>query len=102
MIIKICGIQSEDTLICCDKNKINFFGMIFYSKSPRNISIRRASILQNLAKDLNINGVGVFVDKILFEIERKYQRNRFKIYSIAWIKRYNYIKTLKKNWSKNN
>ena len=38
MIIKICGIQNKDTLLCCEKNKVNFFGMIFYQKSPRNIS----------------------------------------------------------------
>ena len=45
MIIKICGIQNEDTLICCEKNNVNFFGMIFYPKSPRNISIENASKL---------------------------------------------------------
>ena len=43
MIIKICGIQNEDTLICCEKNNVNFFGMIFYPKSPRNISIENAN-----------------------------------------------------------
>ena len=32
MIIKICGIQNQDTLICCENNSINFFGMIFYLK----------------------------------------------------------------------
>ena len=96
MIIKICGIQSEDTLICCDKNKINFFGMIFYSKSPRNISIRRASILQNLAKDLNINGVGVFVDKNLIEIEEIIKRIDLKFIQLHGSEDDNYIKTLKK------
>ena len=96
MIIKICGIQNEDTLICCDKNKINFFGMIFYSKSPRNISIRRASILQNLAKDLNINGVGVFVDKNLIEIEEIIKRIDLKFIQLHGSEDDNYIKTLKK------
>ncbi len=62
MIVKICGIKDKETLLCCEKNNINFFGMIFYSKSPRNISIDEAKYLQNLSKDLNINGVGVFVN----------------------------------------
>ena len=48
MIIKICGIQNEDTLICCEKNNVNFFGMIFYQKSPRNISFKDASVLQKI------------------------------------------------------
>ena len=42
MITKICGIQNEDTLICCEENSVDFFGMIFYPKSPRNISIKDA------------------------------------------------------------
>ena len=63
MIIKICGIQDKDTLLCCEKNKVNFFGMIFYQKSPRNISLENARMLQNISKDLNINGVVVFVNK---------------------------------------
>ena len=55
MIIKICGIQNENTLLCCERNKVNFFGMIFYQKSPRNISFDKASILMKASKDLNIN-----------------------------------------------
>ena len=38
MIVKICGIKSIKTLICCEKNQVDFFGMIFYDKSPRNIN----------------------------------------------------------------
>ena len=30
MITKICGIKNEDTLICCEDNNVDFFGMIFY------------------------------------------------------------------------
>ena len=63
MIVKICGIKTLDTLICCANNKVNFFGMIFYNKSPRYINIKDAILLQNEAKKLSINGVGVFVDE---------------------------------------
>ena len=41
MIIKICGIKDKNTLLCCEKNNVNFFGMIFYPGSPRNISIEK-------------------------------------------------------------
>ena len=70
MIIKVCGIRNIDTLICCEKNKVNFFGMIFYPKSPRNISIENAGILQKRSEDLKINGVGVFVNKNINELEK--------------------------------
>ena len=70
MITKICGIQNEDTLICCEENSVDFFGMIFYPKSPRNISIENASILQKRSEDLKINGVGVFVNKNINELEK--------------------------------
>ena len=70
MIIKVCGIQNEDTLLCCERNRVNFFGMIFYQKSPRNISFENARMLQNISKDLNINGVGVFVNKNIDELEK--------------------------------
>ena len=63
MDIKICVIKNEETLLCCEKNKVNYFGMIFYSKSPRNISIEQAKKLQEISSHLNIEGVGVFVDK---------------------------------------
>ena len=78
MIIKICGIQKEETLLCCEKNKVDFFGMIFYSKSPRNISIENAYRLQKGSEKLNINGVGVFVNKNIDELEQIINNLRLK------------------------
>ena len=63
MIIKICGIKNESTLLCCEKNNVDFFGMIFYKNSPRNISKEKAQCLLDLSKNMNIEGVGVFVDE---------------------------------------
>ena len=96
MIIKICGIQNEDTLLCCEKNKVNFFGMIFYQKSPRNISLENASILQNVSKDLNINGVGVFVNKDVIELEAIIKNLKLKYVQLHGSEDEQYIKTLKK------
>ena len=55
--------------MCCENNSINFFGMIFYPKSPRNITIENANKLNSISEKLNINGVGVFVNKEINELE---------------------------------
>ena len=96
MIVKICGIQNEDTLLCCERNNVNFFGMIFYPKSPRNITIEKASFLQKISKDLNINGVGVFVNKKIYEIEEIIQNIDLKFIQLHGTEDEAYIKNLKK------
>ena len=96
MIIKICGIQNQDTLICCENNSINFFGMIFYPKSPRNISIEDARNLQRKSENLNINGVGVFVNKNINEIEDIIKKLRLKYVQLHGSEDEEYIKTLKR------
>ena len=96
MIVKICGIENEDTLLCCEKNNVNFFGMIFYPKSPRNITIENASFLQKKSKGLNINGVGVFVNKKIYEIEEIIQSINLKFIQLHGAEDETYIKYLKK------
>ena len=96
MIIKICGIQNEDTLLCCERNRVNFFGMIFYKESPRNISFENASIPQNISQDLNINGVGVFVNKNIVELEEIIKNLKLKFVQLHGSEDEQYIKTLKK------
>ena len=96
MITKICGIKNEDTLICCEDNGVNFFGMIFYPKSPRNISIEDASNLQKKSENLNINGVGVFVNKNINEIEDLIKKLRLKYVQLHGSEDEEYIKTLKR------
>ena len=96
MITKICGIKNEDTLICCEDNSVDFFGMIFYPKSPRNISIEDASNLQKKSENLNINGVGVFVNKNLIEIENIIKKVRLKYVQLHGSEDEEYIKTLKR------
>ncbi len=96
MIIKVCGIQHKDTLFCCENNKVNFFGMIFYPKSPRNISIENAADLQKISENLNINGVGVFVNKKINEIENIINNLDLKFVQLHGIEDEIYIKKLKK------
>tara|TARA_B100001057_G_scaffold453020_1_gene497484 strand:- start:1144 stop:1773 length:630 start_codon:yes stop_codon:yes gene_type:complete len=95
MIIKICGIQNEETLLCCEKNKVNFFGMIFYGRSPRNISFEKARILQKISEDLNINGVGVFVDKNINELEEIVKNLELRYVQLHGSEDEEYIKNLK-------
>ena len=96
MITKICGIQSEDTLLCCEDNNVDFFGMIFYPKSPRNISIENASNLQKKSENLNINGVGVFVNKNINEIEEIIKKLRLKYVQLHGSEDEEYIRTVKR------
>ena len=96
MIIKICGIQNEDTLLCCEKNNVDFFGMIFYQKSPRNITIENANNLQKKSKNLNINGVGVFVNKNINELEQIIRSIKLKFVQLHGSENDSYIKNVKK------
>ena len=97
MLTKICGIKNEKTLICCENNNVNFFGMIFYSKSPRNISFENASILQKKSESLNIKGVGVFVNKNINELEKLIKNLKLKFIQLHGSEDEKYIETLKKN-----
>ena len=63
MIFKICGLKEKDSILCCEANNVDFFGLIFYKKSPRNISYKNARELINYATDLRITPVGVFVNQ---------------------------------------
>ena len=96
MIIKICGIQNQDTLMCCENNSINFFGMIFYPKSPRNITIENANKLNSISEKLNINGVGVFVNKEINELEEIIKYVNLKYVQLHGSEDELYIKNLKK------
>ena len=97
MLIKICGIQDEDTLLCCENNNISFFGMIFYPKSPRNISLENASLLQKKSEHLNINGVGVFVNKNINELDEIINNLKLSFIQLHGSEDEAYLKTLKKN-----
>ncbi len=96
MIIKICGIKNKETLICCENNKVNFFGMIFYAKSPRNISIEEANILQKTSENLNINGVGVFVNENINKLEEIIKNIKLKFVQLHGSEDERYINNIKK------
>ena len=96
MIIKICGIKNRDTLMCCENNNISFFGMIFYTKSPRNISIENANELLKISEKLNINGVGVFVNKEIDKLKEIIEHTNLKYVQLHGSENELYIKNIKK------
>ena len=69
MIFKICGLKEKNSILCCEANNVDFFGLIFYKKSPRNISYKDAKELINFAKDLRIIPVGVFVNQGISDLK---------------------------------
>ena len=70
MLFKICGLKDEETVICCEQNKVDFFGMIFYEKSARNIDIIKAKKLTDISNKLKIQQVGVFVEHNIDTIKK--------------------------------
>ena len=70
MIFKICGLKNKDSLLCCEENNVDFFGMIFYEKSPRNITLNEAETLINTSKELRIRPVGVFVEHEINDLKK--------------------------------
>ena len=69
MIFKVCGLREKDSLIGCEANNVDFFGMIFYKTSPRNISRDKAKELVEFSKNLAIKPVGVFVNHEISDLK---------------------------------
>jgi len=69
VIFKICGLKEKNSILCCEANNVNFFGLIFYKKSPRNISYKNARELIHFATDLRITPVGVFVNQEISDLK---------------------------------
>ena len=95
MYFKICGIKEIKTINCCTKNKVNFFGLIFYKKSPRNINLEKASELISFVKNKNINPVGVFVNEELDTIIAKIKKLKLKYIQLHGDENNQYISKLK-------
>ena len=82
--------------MCCENNNIGFFGMIFYTKSPRNISIENANKLLKISEKLKINGVGVFVNKEIDKLKEIIEHTNLKYVQLHGSEDELYIKNIKK------
>ena len=66
--IKICGIKNSKILKFLIDNSVDYFGLIFYEKSPRFVNLELAKKIINYVYNKKIIPVGVFVNKPLNEI----------------------------------
>jgi len=71
MKIKICGQNNPRIIEHCLNLPIDYQGLIFYEKSPRNISVDTLKIIKQYYTQFNNKFVGVFVNPTLKEIEEK-------------------------------
>ena len=93
--IKICGIKDIDILNCCIQYKIDFFGLIFYEKSPRNIEIDDAIKLVDYSKNKKINSVGVFVNENINDLDIKIKKIKIDYIQLHGTENNDYIKNIK-------
>ena len=97
MLFKICGLKEIITIDCCEKKNVDFFGMIFYEKSPRNITLKQAQKLVEFSKNKNIKPVGVFVNENL-EVTKSFIKNLdLKYVQLHGKENDEYIKEIKDN-----
>ena len=95
--IKICGIKNIKILNYLIKNSIDFYGLIFYEKSPRFVDINIATNLVNISKNTKINPVGVFVDFPINKIQKYIDKLGLKYIQLHGNESDEYIKKLKEN-----
>ena len=93
--IKICGIKTAPVLDCCKDLGVNYFGLIFYKKSPRNISIKEAASLINAQKKNNTIPVGVFVNHNFSDLIELIKITNLKYVQLHGNESNNYISKLK-------
>lgn len=96
MIFKICGLREKDSLICCEANKVDFFGLIFYEKSPRNINRNKAKQLVEFSKNLSIKPVGVFVNHEISDLKDIIRLLNLKYIQLHGEENQSYINEIKK------
>ena len=96
--IKICGINEIKIIDCCIDNDIEYFGLIFYEKSPRFVNLELAKKIINYVYNKKIIPVGVFVNKPLNEIIKIIKKTCLKHIQLHGDEDNNYIKHLKKEF----
>lgn len=63
VLLKICGIRSQQEMEELVSLDIDYFGCIFASKSPRKVTVELATINSQIAHSANKKVVGVFVNE---------------------------------------
>jgi phosphoribosylanthranilate isomerase len=50
ILVKICGLSTSDTMETALKQSADFVGLVFFAKSPRNVTLRQATTLAAQAR----------------------------------------------------
>jgi phosphoribosylanthranilate isomerase len=50
-LVKICGLSTRDTMEAALNARADFVGLVFFAKSPRNVTLRQAAKLAEQARD---------------------------------------------------
>src|SRR3990170_3410128 len=91
--IKICGMRDRENMREIARFKPDFFGLIFYPKSPRFVSVEQA---EKLPEFENIGRIGVFVDESLEEITEIAERANLSFVQLHGNETAQFCATLKK------
>ncbi|MDM8525082.1 phosphoribosylanthranilate isomerase [Desulfococcaceae bacterium HSG8] len=73
--IKICGLTNVDEALGCADLGANAIGLVFYPRSPRNVTEDQAKEIST-ALPIDVKTVGVFVDETFSNIMRKAEHCR--------------------------
>ena len=83
---------------CCIENNVNYFGLLFYKKSPRNINLDHALKLINYVNLKNIIPVGVFVNEPLENMKDIIKKTHLNHIQLHGDENFEYINILKKEF----
>ena len=96
--VKICGVKETSTIDCCINNQVDYFGLIFYEKSPRNTNLENALKLINYVKFKKITPVGVFVDRPINELKDIINKTHLNYIQLHGNESMEYINILKNEY----
>ena len=96
--VKICGIKEIGTIDVCICNEIEYFGLVFYKNSPRNLSLEHALKLINYVTSKEIIPVGVFVNKPIQDLKDIIKQTNLKHIQLHGNEDADYINLLKKEF----
>ena len=96
---KICGIKDTKTIDCCINNNVNYFGLIFYSKSPRYIELSQAIKLVNYSKNKPITPVGVFFNEPIVNLKKLLKKLKIQFIQLHGEEDLKYINEIKKEFN---
>ena len=96
MLIKICGLKDTNTILCCDNNCADYFGLIFYNKSSRYIDLSQAFKLIEFSKNKKIKPVGVFVNEKIDKVKSFINKLELKYIQLHGSENNDYINEVKK------